>query len=221
MVHALHRTLTFMFTDLEGSTRLWDRFPEAMADALSRHDSILRAAIEASARTRGQDDRRWDDGGVRERGRRHDRRALLPSSVSPRRPWGETGPLRVRMGVHSGQAEQRGDDFFGPDGEPDGPDHGCRPRRTGPALGVGRRPGTRALPPGADLMDLGEHRLKDLGRPEHLFQLVHPNLPSTFPPLVDRAFQRRADRPGPRDSSGASMSSRRSWTGWRMDRSAC
>lgn len=43
------RTLTFLFTDLEGSTRLWERFPETMTGALSRHDAILRGAIEASA----------------------------------------------------------------------------------------------------------------------------------------------------------------------------
>ena len=177
------RTLTFMFTDLEGSTRLWDQFPEAMAAALSRHDSILRAAIEASA---GHVVKTTGDGMM----------AVFGSAVAATtatlaaqlgviaEPWGETGPLRVRMGVHSGQAEQRGDDFFGPTvnwaARMMAAGHGGQVLLSESAAALARE----ALPSSADLMDLGEHRLKDLARPEHLFQLIHPNLPSTFPPLV-------------------------------------
>ena len=49
-------TVTFLFTDLEGSTRLWEEHPEAMRGALARHDAILRDAVEAARRPRGQDD---------------------------------------------------------------------------------------------------------------------------------------------------------------------
>jgi predicted ATPase len=101
-----------------------------------------------------------------------------------REPWGATGPLRVRMGVHVGQADQRGGDYFGP-----------TVNRTARIMALGHGgqilfSGAAAailggqLPPGVDLRDLGEHRLKDLGRPEHIFQLVHPDLPATFPPLA-------------------------------------
>ena len=99
-------------------------------------------------------------------------------------PWGEAGPLRVRMGVHCGEAEQRGGDFFG-----------TTVNRTARIMAAGHggqvllsaSAGALAaeqLPAGAGLLDLGEHHLRDLGRPEHLFQLVHPDLPSRFPPLV-------------------------------------
>ena len=98
--------------------------------------------------------------------------------------WAETGPLRVRMGVHSGQAEERGGDFFGP-----------TVNRTARIMAAGHGGqvllsasagalASERLPDGAALVDLGEHRLKDLGRPEHLYQLVHPDLPSAFPPLA-------------------------------------
>ena len=60
-------TITFLFTDIEGSTRLWEQFPDVMKSALRRHDAILRAAIEGCGGPRGQDDRRRHDGGVRQR----------------------------------------------------------------------------------------------------------------------------------------------------------
>ena len=63
-------TVTFLFTDLEGSTRLWEEHPDAMQDALARHDEILRDAIEAPRRIRGEDDRRRCPRRVRDRRRR-------------------------------------------------------------------------------------------------------------------------------------------------------
>ena len=176
-------TLTFLFTDLEGSTQLWERFPEAMKDALSRHDAILRAAIEASA---GTVVKTTGDGMMAVFGSAVDATtASLAAQLSVTvEPWGETGPLRVRMGVHCGQAEQRGDDFFGPTVNRTArimaAGHGGQVLLSESAGALARE----ALPAGADLVDLGEHRLKDLGRPEHLFQLVHPDLPSDFPPLI-------------------------------------
>ena len=99
------------------------------------------------------------------------------------------------MGVHSGQAEQRGDDFFGPTVNRTArimaAGHGGQVLLSESAGALARE----RLPAGADLLDLGEHRLKDLGRPEHLFQLVHPDLPSTFPPLATA----RSGRDGPAD----------------------
>lgn len=177
------RTLAFLFTDVEGSTQLWERFPYAMKGALGRHDAILRRAIEASG---GQVVKTTGDGmmavfgsavGATEAG-------LAAQLGLAAEPWPETGPLRVRMGVHCGQAEERGGDFFGPTlnrtARIMAAGHGGQVLLSEAAAALARE----SLPEGADLMDLGEHRLKDLGRPEHLFQLVHPALPSTFPPLV-------------------------------------
>ncbi len=177
------RTLTFLFTDLEGSTRLWERYPAAMPAALSRHDAILREAIDGS---RGTVVKTTGDGMMAVFGGAIDAAAacLAAQRALVAEPWGEAGPLRVRMGVHCGEAEERGGDFFG-----------NTVNRTARIMAAGHggqvllsaSAGALAaeqLPDGAGLLDLGEHHLRDLGRPEHLFQLVHPDLPSRFPPLV-------------------------------------
>ena len=175
--------LAFLFTDIEGSTRLWERLPEAMTVALARHDAILRTAIEASA---GRVVKTTGDGMM----------AVFPTaadgvlaSIAAQRSlaaeaWTETGPLRVRMALHAGEAERRGDDFFGPTinrtARIMSAGHGGQVllSSAAAALAAGR------LPHGASLRDLGEYRLKDLGRPERVFQLVHPDLQATFPPLT-------------------------------------
>ncbi|MDQ3932062.1 MAG: adenylate/guanylate cyclase domain-containing protein [Actinomycetota bacterium] len=176
-------TLTFLFADLESSTRLWEQFPTAMNAALERHDSILSNAVELS---NGRVVKTTGDGLM----------AVFPSAAAGvtacleaqlrllGEPWGQTGPLLVRMGLHAGEAQHRGDDFFGP------PVY--RSARIMAAANGGQvllsalvaeLAGDR-LPSDVGLRDLGEHRLKDLLRPEHLFQLVHPELPGDFPPLA-------------------------------------
>jgi class 3 adenylate cyclase len=106
-------TLTFLFTDLEGSTRLWEEFPHAMKRALERHDAILRAAVAGSngqvAKTMGDGMMaifRSAAGGVSA--------CLTAQRGLVDEPWGETGALRVRMGLHSGEAQTRTGDYFGP-----------------------------------------------------------------------------------------------------------
>ncbi|MFN2555525.1 MAG: adenylate/guanylate cyclase domain-containing protein [Nitriliruptorales bacterium] len=175
------RTLTFLFSDLEASTSLWERFPAAMRAALERHDAILRRAVEDSE---GRVVKTTGDGLM----------AVFPSASAGVKacleaelrlqdePWGETGPLRVRMGVHAGEADPRAGDFFGPvvnrAARIMSAAHGGQVLLSAlTAELVGER-----LPPEAGLRDLGEHRLKDLLRPEHLFQLTHPRLPADFPP---------------------------------------
>ncbi len=182
-------TLTFLFTDLEGSTRLWEQFPDAMQVALRRHDAILREAIESSG---GSIVKTTGDGMM----------AVFPgaldavtASLAAQRgllaeSWGETGPLRVRMGIHCGQAEQRGGDYFG-----------TTVNRTARIMAAGHGGqvllsasagalATERIPDGVGLLDLGEHHLRDLGRPEHLYQLVHPDLPSRFPRARHRSQRR-------------------------------
>jgi predicted ATPase/class 3 adenylate cyclase len=175
--------ITFLFTDLEGSTRLWEQFPDGMNVALRRHDAILRNAIESS---HGQVVKTTGDGMMAVFERAFD--ATTASLVAQRdlasETWAETGPLRVRMGLHAGPAEQRSGDYFGP-----------TVNRTARTMSAGHggqillsdAAATLAndhLPADATLLDLGEHRLRDLGRAEHLFQLVHPDLESNFQPLA-------------------------------------
>jgi predicted ATPase/class 3 adenylate cyclase len=175
--------LTFVFTDLESSTRLWEEFPDAMRAAIERHDAILRSAVE---RCRGRVVKLTGDG-------------LMAVFCSPAdgaeacleaqralhdEAWGEPGPLRVRMGMHAGEAQQRGGDFYGPavnrTARIMSAAYGGQVLLSARAAEVaGRR-----LPSEAELRDLGEHRLKDLSRPERIFQLVHPALTSDFPPLA-------------------------------------
>ena len=99
-------------------------------------------------------------------------------------PWGETGPLRVRMGLHVGEAQPRGGDFYGPAvnraARLMSVAHGGQVLLSAAAAGLV----ADLLPDEASLRDLGEHRLKGLDRPEHIFQLLHPDLVVDFPPLA-------------------------------------
>ena len=175
--------LAFLFTDLEGSTRLWERSPAAMAGALARHDTILRDAVEAAG---GTVVKSTGDGTMAVFGSAADGvRASLAAQVAlDAAEWPDTGPLRVRMALHAGEVDRRADDYFGPTVNRTarimGAAHGGQIVLSSVAAGLA----ADRLPEGASLLDLGEYRLKDLGRPERLFQLVHPAIRSTFPPLL-------------------------------------
>ena len=175
-------TVTFLFTDIEGSTARWEGAPEAMRVALARHDALVRAAI---VEHHGHVVKTMGDAFHAAFARAHD--ALAAALDAQRRlaaePWGEVGPLRVRMALHTGASEERDGDYFGP-----------TLNRAARLLGAGH--GGQVLlsqatyelvrdapPEGAALVDLGEHRLKDLARPERVFQLGGPGLAGDFPPL--------------------------------------
>ena len=175
-------TVTFLFTDVEGSTRLWEEHADAMTLALARHDHIVRTAVEGHAgylvKTTGD--------GV------HAAFATasgaLEAAVEAQRMlvaehWVSDDPLRVRMGVHTGSAEYRDGDYFGTAVN--------RAARVMAAAHGGQVVVSLAteelvrdsLPEHVTLVDLGEHRLRDLARPERIFQLAHPELLGDFPRL--------------------------------------
>jgi predicted ATPase/class 3 adenylate cyclase len=176
-------TLTFLFTDLEGSTRLWERFPQAMRRALERHDTILQAAVTAS---HGRVVKATGDGLMAVFGSAADavRACLAAQRGLADEPWPETGALRVRMGLHAGEAQTRAEDYFGSTviraARIMAVGHGGQILLSAAAAALA----TDQLPDGTSLLDLGAHRLKDLGRPEQLFQLAHPALTQDFPPLA-------------------------------------
>jgi predicted ATPase/class 3 adenylate cyclase len=182
MVDPPSGTVTFLFTDIEGSTRLWEDHPDAMPEALARHDAILREAVESAG---GHVVKTTGDGFFAVFGRAE---AALTAALAAQRAlaaadWGKTGPLRVRVGLHTGDAEYREGDYHGPAVNRAArlmtAGHGGQVLVSGATAAlVGRR-----LPEGAELVALGEHRLRDLGRPEQLYQLAHPDLPRRFPPL--------------------------------------
>src|SRR5262245_56223016 len=175
-------TVTFLFTDLEGSTRLLEAHPAAYREAVRRHHELLRDAVEAQGgvvfETVG------DAVYAAFTGPTDAVAAALAGQLALHgEAWGETGPLRARMGVHLGEVERQGGHYFG------APLYRCA-RLMGTAHGgqVVLSQATYdlvqdALPEGATLRDLGEHRLKDLQRPERVFQLTAPGLTGEFPPL--------------------------------------
>jgi len=174
--------LTFLFTDIEGSSRLWEQDPVAMRSALARHDTLLCDAIE---RHGGCVFKKWGDQvcgvfgvGPSAIAAAVEAQQALQCDASP-----TVGPLRVRMALHSGHAEEHEGDYLGPPVN--------RVARLlsaaygGQVLlsGVTRELARHALPADVELRDLGEHRLRDLAGPEHVFQILHPSLPDDFPPL--------------------------------------
>jgi predicted ATPase/class 3 adenylate cyclase len=175
-------TVTFLFTDLEGSTRRWERYPEAMSEALSRHHEILRAAIQAN---NGRVVKTAGDGvhAVFSTATDALEAALEAQRALLSEEWAETGPLRVRMALHTGATEERDGDYYGPPvnlaARLLSAGHGGQVLLSSPTQELVRD----TLPVGACLEDLGERRLKDVSRPERIFQLTAPGLPSEFPPI--------------------------------------
>ncbi len=175
-------TVTFLFTDLEGSTRLWEEHPDAMHDALARHDEIMREAIESHA---GQVVKTTGDGFHAAFGTARNAvdAALAAQLALTAEQWASTGRLRSRMGVHTGEAQHRAGDYYGT-----ALNRAARIMSAGHGDQIVLSRATEelvgdALPRGCELVDLGEHRLRDLGRAEALFQLVHPDLRRDFAPL--------------------------------------
>ena len=174
--------MTFLFTDIEGSTRLWERDAATMQAALARHDEILRSAIEAND---GYVFKTIGDAFCAAFPTAPE--ALEAALEAQRRlveeQWDESSPLRVRMALHVGAAEERDGDYFGPPvnrvARLLSAVHGGQVLLSLPTHEMVRD----QLPAGAALMDLGERRLKDLFRPERVFQLRAPGLSSEFPPL--------------------------------------
>jgi predicted ATPase/class 3 adenylate cyclase/Tfp pilus assembly protein PilF len=175
-------TVTFLFTDIEGSSRMWERSPQAMQAALARHDELLRRAIEQRC---GYVFKTVGDAFCCAFPTAPDAlEAALESQRSLlKERWGESTPLRVRMALHMGAAEERDGDYFGPPvnrvARLLSAAHGGQVLLSLPAQELVRD----QLPSGTSLRDLGEYRLKDLFRPERVFQFLVPGLPSEFPPL--------------------------------------
>jgi predicted ATPase/class 3 adenylate cyclase len=171
-----------LFTDIEGSTKLWEHDAQAMQAALARHDEILRDAIEERGgyvfKTIGDAFcAAFPTAPEALEAALESQRGLVSSEGE------QIGPLRVRMALHTGAAEEREGDYFGPPVN--------RVARLLSAahggqvlLSLATQELVRdASPVDARLEDLGERRLKDLFRPERVFQITTPDLPSEFPPL--------------------------------------
>src|SRR5579863_6627862 len=175
-------TVTFLFSDIEGSTVRWERDREAMDVALARHDALMRAAMQTRGayvfKTMGDAFCTAFATALDAIAAALDAQRALASE-----DFSAVEGLRVRMALHAGSANERDGDYFGP-----------AVNRVARLLAIGHGgqvlvSGASAdlsqgeLPPRAALRDLGEHRLKDLTHPEQVYQLVAPGLTSEFPPL--------------------------------------
>jgi predicted ATPase/class 3 adenylate cyclase len=175
-------TVTFVFTDIEGSTVRWDRDRTAMQDAVQRHDAIMRAAIAAHA---GHVFKTIGDAFCAAFARPEDAvGAMLDAQRALRAAdFAAVDGIRVRMAIHTGTADERDGDYFGPAVNRVARllaiAHGGQVLLSGVTSDLVQG----SLPAQASLRDLGEHRLKDLARPEYVYQLLAPDLAAEFPPL--------------------------------------
>jgi class 3 adenylate cyclase len=178
-------TITFLFTDIEGSTRLWEQQPEAMEAALARHDALAADAIQRHEGTlvkhRGEGDSLF---AVFARAADAVAAAVALQQALITEPWPAQTVPRVRLALHTGDAVLRDGDYFGP-----AVNRCARLRAVAHGGQLLLSSATQelvrdALPEGVTLRELGEHRLRDLARPERVFQLLHPDLPADFPPLA-------------------------------------
>src|SRR5215218_1013900 len=175
-------TVTFLFTDIEGSTKMWESHLQAMQGALARHDEILRRLIQDRG---GYVFKTVGDAFCCAFSTAPDalETALAVQRALSGEEWEATGPFRVRMALHTGAAEERDDDYLGPPvnrvARLLSAAHGGQVLLSLPTQELVRD----QLPSGTGLRDLGEYRLKDLFRPERVFQLSAPGLPVEFPSL--------------------------------------
>lgn len=174
--------VTFLFTDIERSSQLWEMHPQAMGRALAQHDELMRDVF---TEYRGFIFKTIGDAFCVAFVNALDaaRAAVDAQRKLAGATWEETGPLRVRIALHSGEAEQRDGDYFGQ-----------TLNRVARVLAAGHGGQTllsrvtaervrEKLPDDVSLRDLGERRLKDLSKPERIFQIVTIDLPTEFPPL--------------------------------------
>src|SRR5215217_8040505 len=176
-------TVTFLFTDIEGSTALWERDRAAMQTAMDRHLVLLDAAIASHY-------------GIHFKTVGDAIQAAFPTAPDAvaaaldaqralcQESWPESlGPLRVRVAVHTAAATPQDGDYLAPGlnrlARLLAAAHGGQVLLSLATQDLARD----SLPPEASLRDLGEHPLRDLYRPERVFQLLYPDLPADFPPI--------------------------------------
>ena len=166
-------TVTFLFTDIEGSTRLWEVDPASMREAVAAHEGLPASAITGH---RGQVVKTMGDGVMAVFADATDAaRAAFDAQLG----LTKLNVFKVRMGVHTGTADERDGDYYGP-----------TLNRAARLMGIAHggqillSEATAALTRGrVDLVDLGEHRLRDLNRSERVYQVTGGGLPRHFPPL--------------------------------------
>jgi class 3 adenylate cyclase/rhodanese-related sulfurtransferase len=181
MAHAA----TFLFSDIEGSTRQWEERPVAMEAALARHDALVFEAVVAAG---GEVFKHTGDGvcAVFAVADAAVWAGVQAQQLLAEEEWGDLGVLKVRVALHTGEAAPRGGDYFGP-----------ALNRTarllaaaygGQVLVTAATASAVSAGPleGVQFVDLGEHQLRGIAEPERVFQVTYPGLERDFPPLRTR-----------------------------------
>jgi predicted ATPase/class 3 adenylate cyclase len=184
-------TVTFLFTDIEGSTELWERDEALARHVLVRHDQIIEELVEAEegmlVRPRGEGDSRF---AVFQQAPSAAAAAASIQRAFTDENWPTAEPLKIRMGLHTGNADLREGDYYG-----SAVNRCARVRSLAHGGQVLLSLATEQLicdylPQGVELRDLGLYTLKGLKRQEQVFQLVIPDLVSEFPPLKTQVGKR-------------------------------
>lgn len=176
-------TVTFLLTNIAGPTRGWEDDPHAMAKAVARHYDLIAEAVGRHEGVRPVEQEEGD-GVVAAFSRASD---ALAAAVEAQialgaEPWPDRMGISIRIGLHTGEAQLRDEgNYFG--------QAVTRCARLRALAHGGQVVVSRAvhdlvadrLPPSVELRDLGVHRLRDLGRPEHVFQVVHPRTARRLP----------------------------------------
>ncbi len=181
-------TVTFLFTDIEGSTRLWEKYPQAMKSALAKHDSILKESVESN---NGQLIKTTGDGIHAVFSTAID--AINASTIAQRSFQfleffkNSEASIKVRMGLHTGEAELRDGDYYGGTlnraARIMGVAYGGQILLSETTYQIARE----NLPVSVSVLDLGEHQLKGLIKSERIFQISTPDLQQEFPPLKSQS----------------------------------
>ena len=178
-------TITFLLTDVQDSTPLWEQHPVEMRRALARHDELVEALIEQNnghhIRPRGEGDSRF---AVFVRAQDGVTAAIMMQQAFNSESWPIPSPLKIRIGIHTGEGEFSDGDYYGTS-----VNRCARIRGIANGGQIVLSQSTYelvrdTLPEEIDTIDLGEHSLKGLSRPEHVFQLVGPGFPSEFPSFM-------------------------------------
>jgi len=184
--------VAFLFTDVEGSTALWEHHAQSMESALARHDAILRPAIKA------HDGYLFSTQGDAFAAAFNTVSEAVDSAAAAQRaldaePWPEDCRIRVRMGIHCGGTQERDGDYFGPvlsrGARIMEAAHGGQVLLSEAAVGLLSSTGKSKW----EVLDLGEYQLRDLTKPDRLFQLQISGIQSEFP--VPRTRRRASDLP--------------------------
>jgi predicted ATPase/class 3 adenylate cyclase len=178
-------TVTFLMTDVQGSTPLWEARPDVMGAVIERHDAIIAGAVRQHGgeliRSKGEGDSTFSvfADPAEAVGAAADIQLDMQHG-----PWPGDVDLRVRVAVYTGDAELRNGDYYGTT-----PNRGGRLRAVVHGGQIICSESTEAAvagrtPHGLSLVDLGLHRLRDVARAERVFQVCHPDLAGDFPPLL-------------------------------------